>query len=121
MATREEAMRCSTDLRKRVVVYVRSGKSREEAAERFGVGVASVYRWLALPRVESFKRPGPHGGHKLDRAALGVYMKEHPDSLLKETAAHFKVSANAVWYALKQMKVSRKKNVGLQRVVAVSK
>lgn len=114
-------MRCSTDLRKRVVVFVRSGRSREEAAQRFKVGVASVYRWLALPRVESFKRPGPRGGHKLDRAALGAYMRERPDALLKEAAAHFKVSANAVWYALKQMKMRRKKNVGLQRVVASSK
>ncbi len=39
-------MRCSSDLRQRVVDFVRSGGSRAEAARRFKVGEASVYRWL---------------------------------------------------------------------------
>ncbi|MBS0150702.1 MAG: hypothetical protein JSR31_07145 [Nitrospira sp.] len=39
-------MRCSVDLRQQVVDFVRGGGSNAEAAWRFKVGEASVYRWL---------------------------------------------------------------------------
>jgi transposase len=39
-------MRCSLDLRRRVVAFVQQGGSKAEAARRFQVGEASVYRWL---------------------------------------------------------------------------
>ncbi|WP_147094454.1 IS630 transposase-related protein, partial [Nitrosococcus oceani] len=40
-------MRCSIDLRKRVIDFVRGGGSKAEAARRFQVGRASIYRWLS--------------------------------------------------------------------------
>ena len=58
-------MRCSGDLRQRVVDFVRSGGSKAEAARRFKVGQASVYRWLK-PGGMAYKRPGPQGPRKLD-------------------------------------------------------
>jgi len=114
-------MRCSADLRRRVVEYVRAGGGKAEAAQRFSVGVASVFRWLAMPEVEGWQKPGPRNGHKLDRTRLAAYIDKHPDALLQETAAHFKVSTNAIWYALGRMKISRKKTVGLPRVITASK
>jgi hypothetical protein len=74
-----------------------------------------------MPQVDNWQRPGPRGGYKLDRTKLSAYVAEHPDALLKETAAYFQVSANAVWYALGCLKISRKKNVGLQGVVTLPK
>jgi hypothetical protein len=59
------SMRYSSDLRQRVVDFVRSGGSKAEAARRFKVGEASVYRWLK-PGGVAYKRPGPQGPHKLD-------------------------------------------------------
>ncbi|WP_374788856.1 helix-turn-helix domain-containing protein, partial [Brucella oryzae] len=38
----------SVDLRTRVLAAVSAGASHREAAERFGVGVASVGRWRNL-------------------------------------------------------------------------
>ncbi len=105
-------MRCSTDLRRRVMAYVQAGGSKAAAARRYGVGVASVFRWVAMPNVEQWQRPGPRNGYKLDRARLQSYVAQHPDALLKEMAAEFKVSINAVWYALRRMKISRKKTWG---------
>jgi len=37
-------------------------------------------------------------------------VQKNPDSLLRERAKRFGVSINAIWYALKQMKLSVKKN-----------
>lgn len=40
-------MRCSLDVRMRMVNVVRGGGSKAEAAQRFKVGEAGVDRWLA--------------------------------------------------------------------------
>jgi transposase len=40
----------STDLRERVLEAVEAGASPEAVAERFMVGRASVYRWVAAAR-----------------------------------------------------------------------
>ncbi len=58
-------MRCSSDLRQRVVEFVRGGGSKAETARRYQVGEASVYRWLkpwrrGLPASRS--TAAPHAG-----------------------------------------------------------
>jgi transposase len=63
-------MRCSSDLRKRVMAFVKGGGSKEEAAWRFQVSRASVYRWVGAPDGLSYKRPGPKGPRRLDWQAL---------------------------------------------------
>ena len=49
----------STDLRERVLVAVEAGESPETVAERFRVGRASVYRWVAAARDEGCHTPKP--------------------------------------------------------------
>jgi transposase len=53
---------CSTDLRERVLVSVEAGESPEDVAERFMVGRASVYRWVAAARDEGRRAPKPMNG-----------------------------------------------------------
>lgn len=101
-------MRCLRDIRKRVIAFVRGGGSKAEAAWRFEVSQASVYRWLKPDGLE-YDRPGPRGAHKLDREALKAHVEEHADMTQKERAQHFGVSRHCVWYALRQLKSSRKK------------
>ncbi|MDH4343463.1 MAG: transposase, partial [Nitrospira sp.] len=55
----------SVDLRQRVVGFVRSGGSKAEAARRFKVDEASVYRGLK-PGGVAYKHPGPRGSRKVD-------------------------------------------------------
>src|SRR5215213_6434781 len=55
----------STDLRERVLEAVEAGASPEAVAERFMVGRALVYRWVAAARDEGRRAPKPMiGGPK---------------------------------------------------------
>lgn len=106
-------MRCSQDLRKRVIEFVRGGGSKTEAARRFQVSRSSVYNWTTVPDGLAYQRPGPKGPRRLDWEALRTQVKQHPDRTQKERARHFGVSRHCIWYALQQMKLSRKKNTRL--------
>ena len=107
-------MRCSVDLRQRVVDFVRSGGSKAEAARRFKVGEASVYRWLK-PGGVAYKRPGPRRSHKLDWEQLRRHVEAHPDRTQAERARHFQVSRHCIWNALHKLAVTHKKKDGLPR------
>ena len=106
-------MRCSGDLRKRVVAFVQRGGSKAEAARRFQVGRASVYRWLEKPNVFGYQRPGPTGPRRLDWAALRRHVEQHPDATQQERARHFGVSRHCIWYGLQRLEVTWKKNTGV--------
>lgn len=106
---RDEEMRISSDLRKRVIEFVKGGGSKAEAARRYGVGKASVYRWLKACAPLSYKRPGPCKGWRLDKEALLAHVKTHNEMTYEERAKHFGVSRSCIWYGLRQLKISRKK------------
>jgi transposase len=108
-------MRCSGDLRKRVIDFVRGGGSKTEAARRFQVGRASVYRWVNAVEGLRYSRPGPHGPRRLEWEALRRQVQEQSDMTPKERAYHFGVSRHCIWYALQKMGLSRKKNDRLPR------
>ena len=107
-------MRCSIDLRQRVVEFVRSGGSKAEAARRFKVGEASVYRWLK-PGGLTYQRPGPRRARKLDWEQLRRHVADHPDRTQAERARHFHVSRHCIWNALRKLAVTHKKKDGLPR------
>jgi transposase len=106
-------MRCSQDLRKRVIKFVRGGGSKTEAARRFQVSRSSVYNWINALDGLAYTRPGPKGPRRLDWQALRTQVEQQPDRTQKERAHHFGVSRHCIWHALQQMKLSRKKNAGL--------
>jgi transposase len=54
----------SVDLRVRVLAAVAAGLSHREAAERFGVGAASVSRWRKLEREQGDPKPKALGGDR---------------------------------------------------------
>ncbi|MBS0152908.1 MAG: hypothetical protein JSR31_18440 [Nitrospira sp.] len=107
-------MRCSPDLRQRVVDCVRGGGSKAEAARRFSVGEASVYRWLK-PGGLTYQRPGPRRAHKLDWEQLRRHVEDHPDRTQAERARHFHVSRHCIWNALRKLAVTHKKKDGPPR------
>jgi transposase len=106
-------MRCSTDLRKRVIEFVRRGGHKAEAARRFLVSRASVYNWTNVPDGLAYRRPGPTGPRRLDWEALRRAVVTHPDRAQKGRARQFGVSRHCIWHALQRMGLSRGKNTGL--------
>jgi transposase len=58
-------MALSDDLRERVVrAVVDEGLSRNAAAKRFGVGIASAVRWVARFKAKGEISPSPMGGDR---------------------------------------------------------
>lgn len=106
-------MQYSEDLRRRVVKYVRQGGKKVEAAKRFGVCRAIVYRWLDRGDDLAPRKPGPKSAHKLDWAALRKGIEARPEMMKTEWAREFGVGTTAIHYAMRQMKLSRKKNVAV--------
>lgn len=101
-------MTYSTDLRERVVAFVKGGGSKVEASERFNVNRQTIYNWLKdndlTPKKYTRTKP-----RKVDWAALRRDVELHPDKVLRERAAEFGVHKPAIWYALKQMQITHKK------------
>ena len=98
----------SMDLRERVVNYVRGGGSKAEAARRYEVSEATVYGWLKRENLQP--TVVPRRRRKIDWQALESHVHQHPDATLKDRAKHFGVNASAIWYALKELQITRKKN-----------
>ena len=101
------------DLRKRVVNFVRSGGSKAEAARRYEISEATVYSWLnrpdLKPTVVSRRR------RKLDWQAVAEHVRQYPEARLIDRAKHFGVTISSMHYALKQMKITRKKTAKISR------
>lgn len=106
-------MTYSTDLRSKVVAFVARGGSKIGAADHFGIARSTVYEWLARPDL----KPKVHGPRrrKLDRTALKQHVAKYPDALIRERAAQLGVSRTSLWYGLKQLGISVKKNTAVSR------
>ncbi|MDE5076008.1 MAG: IS630 transposase-related protein [Trichodesmium sp. St5_bin2_1] len=98
----------SLDLRQKVINFIEKGGTITEAAHTFGIGRASIYRWLSRPQLEATKVKSRR--RKLDWKELEKDVKENPESKLSDRAKKFGVNPTAIFYALKKMKITRKKN-----------
>ena len=80
----------SLDLRIRVLEAVAEGSRHREAAERFGVGAASVSRWRALARAQGDPSPKAQGGDRRSgriEAQAGLIrslLEDRPDITIEE-------------------------------------
>ncbi len=100
-------MAYSVDLRERVVKYVRGGGSKAEAARRYEVSEATVYVWLKRENLEP--TVVTRRKRKIDWQALETHVRQYPEATLKDRAKLFGVNASAIWYALKELQITRKK------------
>lgn len=101
----------SVDLRKRGLDYLKRKDDKKAAGELFNVGIATVYRWIRQQKEKGHVEPHHREFvyKKLDYNILGQYVKAHPDYFLFEIAEHFSVTEQAIFYALKKLKITRKK------------
>ncbi|MFT4059624.1 MAG: IS630 transposase-related protein [Legionella sp.] len=100
-------MTFSLDFRKKVLkIRAKDGLSIEEVAIRFGVGKASVMRWLVdLEPKKKRNKPAT----KIDMEALKKDVEANPDSYQYERAARFNVSNTGIRSALIRLNLTYKK------------
>ena len=115
----------SVDLRERVVAAVDGGGSCREAAEAFGVSVATVVRWAQRFRATGTVAPKPMGGHRPfalvnERDWLLARIAAVPDITVRALTAELLerdivVSPYAVWHFLDHEGLSFKKKPARKR------
>jgi transposase len=101
-------MSYSIDFRKRVF-KIKSEKDLtfQETSDLFGVPLRTLFRWQQCIEPKT-KRNKP--STKIDMAALFKDVEENPDDYQYERAKKFGVCQSTVFYALKRLAVSNKKN-----------
>jgi transposase len=108
------------DLRERVVGAVAGGMAQKVAARTFGVGRATVRRWLDRQQRTGGLAPSPRPGAApaigaADAAALRDQVAAAPDATLAEhcaawaAAGHGRVGVSAMHRALRRLRITRKK------------
>jgi len=115
----------SQDLRDRVVASVTAGRSRRKTAALFGVGIASVVRWLQRFQANGSAAAQPMGGHRPrllagERDWLLARIAEKPDLTLRAVMAELAgrgiaASYGAVWGFFASEGITFKKKPARQR------
>lgn len=106
-------MTYSTDLRQRVLDFIRTGGRKSEASRRFSVNRSTIYRWLSAEDPLTPAKPGPKKMRVLDEAALRKHVSDFPDLTQNERATHLGVSEASIGYGLRKLGITRKKNTRL--------
>lgn len=115
----------SLDLRERIVGAVKQGMSKRGAAEVYGVGRATVYRYMVLDeggKLSAQVHPGP--GRSLDETGCekllnqvekypDISLEEHAEKLAKDHKLDLKKSSIANYF--ERLGVRRKKNASSSR------
>jgi transposase len=116
----------SLDMRERVVAAVKEkGMSKREVAELFGIGRATVYRYIGLDAGDDLA-PKEHPGQprRLDEGLcqkLVKQLEEYPDLSLEEHAEKFskaqkvELRKSSMGNYFERLGVHRKKNVTSSR------
>jgi transposase len=115
----------SVDLRARVVEEIKHGATLEEAADRYGVSLSSVVRFLRLDRETGSVSPAQFGGYK--RHVLAAHeelvrrlVAQQPDITLSElqvrlAKAKVKVAQSSIFRFLRHVKMTFKKKPARRR------
>lgn len=98
----------SLDFRKQVFkTKEKESLTFQEASDRFGVPIRTLFRWQE--RIEpKIKRNKP--STKVDMEALRKDVEQNPDHYQYERAEKFGVRQSTIYYALKRLGISNKKN-----------
>jgi transposase len=101
-------MTYSIDFRRKVLeVKALEKLTCAEVAARFNIGIMSVVRWgKKIDPQKTRNKPAT----KIDREALRKDVEMYPDAYQHERAARFKVSRFGIYYALKRLGITYKKN-----------
>jgi putative transposase len=103
----------SLDLRERVFKFLEKNNDKNEASNLFGVSPRTIQRWVERKKKTGSFKPLQKkiAYRKIDYDLLSKYVEDNPDKFLFEIAEKFSVTLQAVFYALKNLKITRKKKL----------
>jgi len=90
----------------------------EEVSERFDVPIRTLFRWSKKIEPQSTRNKP---ASKIDMNLLAQDVKESPDAYLWERAERFNVRLESIFYALKRLGMSNKKNAQASKSKSTSK
>lgn len=101
-------MTYSLDFRKRLFVVKENDQlTFSEASKRFHIPQRTLFRWQQRLEPKS-KRDKP--ATKINMDTLRKDIERHPDKFQYERAKDFGVTQGAIWFALRRLDISYKKN-----------
>jgi len=105
-------MAYSLDFIKRAVSYKKDGHSFNELKEAFGIPSITYYDWDKKLKNGYFDVKIKRTRHrKIDKEKLIQAVSEKPDAFLKEYAELFDCTSVAIFYALEDLNITRKKRL----------
>tara|TARA_Y100000034_G_scaffold1934_1_gene2446 strand:- start:188 stop:556 length:369 start_codon:yes stop_codon:yes gene_type:complete len=101
-------MTYETSFRKQVFKIKEQEKlTYQQTSKRFGINIRTLFRWKHKP-IDTKRRNKP--ATKINMEALKKDIDNRPDDYNYERAARFKVSTQAIWAAMRRLKISHQKN-----------
>lgn len=102
----------SKDFRKAALEYMDKGHTKEELYETFGIYPSRITAWRKLLKETGDLAPQyvETRSSKIDMKKLEQALERKPDATLEELAKPFGCTESAVYYALKRLKITVKKN-----------
>ena len=101
-------MTYSLDFRQKVMDYKKKkGLTFEQTSHHFDIGIRTLFRWSkSLSACNERQKPAT----KIDMDALRQDVENNPDDYQWERALRFGVHQSTIYYALKRLGISYKKN-----------
>ena len=105
-------MAYSVDFREAAIQYWQSGFSKEELYKAFKIYPARVYEWLRHKEKTGSLEPNypKRRNRKINLEKLRQAVERKPDAYLHELAKQFDCTEQAIFYALKKLDITVKKN-----------
>lgn len=106
-------MAYSIDFRERAIAFINKGHTGKELYEAFKIYPSEVNKWRKLLKETGSLKPqySKTRVRKINLQNLKQAVEEQPDAYLYELARKFGCTKQAIFYALKRLKLTFKKNV----------
>lgn len=89
------------------VLFLRKSLSIRKVSEKYNISTRTIQNW-EQGKLPGGKRNKPNT--KLDKSLLIEDVKQYPDAYQYERAERLKVSQMCIWYNLKKLDITYKKN-----------
>jgi transposase len=105
-------MAYSEDFRRRAMAYWEKGHTKEELYEVFGIYPSRITEWRKLLKDTGSLNPQykETRNSKINLEKLEQEIERKPDATLAELAVIFNCTDSGIFYALKRLKITLKKN-----------